>query len=427
VTFRKASIDLGTDVLWLSVAAAVAQTATLMAGILVANIIGTRDFGMFSFLQGTLTTWSQAAALSSGLLATRYLAAYTRTDPLRAGEVIGYCTVITAIAGTVAGIILLLYRSFLTRNVDDSGMLNACLVFVAVIIPITSLTLFQNGALVGFEKYRIQTTLSIFQSVALVLGPVLGAILNGVGGAILGLASAMVVRFVSQRVALRRVSVSMGIRARYSGMATMNRLFFRFALPASLTGITAGTSLWLSTLILIAQDTGPRQMGLFAAAQYFRLLVLFLPVQISTIGVPLLTRHFTSGAHARYTTLLRAGTLATGTIAGVVAIALALAAGFLLRIFGASFVSAKGLVTLLLISAVVEAVVGAMYQALPSREQMWRSFVLVALPRDFTLLIASWLLIPQFLSLGLGYAFLISQTVALVGVIVARSFQSGGW
>jgi O-antigen/teichoic acid export membrane protein len=415
---------MGSGVIWITIAAGVNQAATLLAGVLVASAIGAREFGTYSFFQGTLTNWSQATSLSSGLLATRYLAGYARTDTRLAGEVYGYCTAMTLIAGSIGGLVLFLTRGSLIQNVGDANSFRIGMIAVAFILPLLSLTLFQTGALVGLEKYSAQAKLSVFQAVAFIFGPFVGAQLDGAIGATIGLVIAITVRFVSQRIVLAHAAASLGIRSSYTNFSVMARLFFRFALPASLTGLSTGASLWLSTLILLEQPGGPRYVGLFGAAQYFRLLVLFIPVQLSTIGVALLTRHLTSGAHARFEALLRAGTILTAVISLVVAGLLALAAPHVLRLFGTDFLAASDLARILLASAVIEATAGALYQALPSREQMWRSFLLVALPRDGVLLIAAWFLIPKYLSLGLGEALLASQCVGLIGVLIARSYPN---
>ena len=120
LSLRQASFDLRTGVIWMAVAAAVGQGAIFLAGVLIANTVGTRQFGTYGFLQGTLTNWSLVASMSSGLLATRYLAAYGRSDAARAGQVLGYCTIVTASAGCLAGIVLWSARMSLVRNVDDA-------------------------------------------------------------------------------------------------------------------------------------------------------------------------------------------------------------------------------------------------------------------------------------------------------------------
>jgi len=123
-----------------------ARGATFLAGVLIANTVGTRQFGIYGFLQGTLTNWSQVASMSSGLLATRYLAAYGRSDPARAGQVLGYCTIVTATAGCLAGIVLWLARMSLVRNLDDAAAMMPGLSIVAAALPFACLTLFQTGA-----------------------------------------------------------------------------------------------------------------------------------------------------------------------------------------------------------------------------------------------------------------------------------------
>jgi O-antigen/teichoic acid export membrane protein len=421
VTFRQSSREMGGGVIWITIAAGLNQAATLLAGVLVANAIGTWAFGTYSFFQGTLTSWSQATSLSSGLLATRYLAAYVRTEAKLAGEIIGYCTAMTALASGIGALILLLSGGRLMSNVGDPISLKMGMIAVAAILPFLSLTLFQAGALVGMGKYQAQAQLAAAQAVAFVLGPFIGAHLGGAIGATLGLVAAIAIRFISQRIVLTRAAATFGVRPSYTNFALMTRLFLRFALPASLTGLTTGASLWFSTIMLLDQPDGAHQVGLFGAAQYFRLLVLFVPVQLSTIGVALLTGHLTKGAHAKYAALLRAGIILTATISVLVATVLALLAPQVLRLFGSDFVAALGLARILLLGAVIEATAGALYQALPSREQMWRSFLVVALPRDSAFLIASSLLVPKHLGVGLGQALLISQCVGLAGVVIARS------
>ena len=424
MSLRRASFDLRTGVIWMAVAAAVGQGATFLAGILVANTVGTRQFGIYGFLQGTLTNWSQVASMSSGLVATRYLAAYSRSDPARAGQVLGYCTIVTASAGCLAGIVLWLARMSLVRNVDDAAAMMPGLSIVAAALPFACLTLFQTGALVGLERFRLQAILSSIQSVAFIAGPFIGALAHGAVGAIAGFACAYLLRLITHGVAVRHAAAELGIKTRISGTLSMPELFARFALPGTLTGLIGAGSIWFGSFLLVGQIDGPHYMGLFAAALNFRLLVLFLPTQIATIGVPMLTRHLAAGEHSRFATLLRAGTIITAAIAGGLALVLGLLAPQVLRIFGPGFTEAQSLARLLLAGAVAEAIAGAMYQALPSREQMWRSFLIVALPRDTTLLIASLILVPRWKGFGLASALVLSQCVGLAGVIVARQYRA---
>jgi O-antigen/teichoic acid export membrane protein len=407
----------------MTVAAVIGQGATFLTGVLIANTVGTRQFGIYGFLQGTLTNWSLVASMSSGLLATRYLAAYGHSDAARAGQVLGYCTIVTASAGCLAGIVLWLARMALVRNVDNATAMISGLGIVAAALPFACLTLFQTGALVGLERFRLQAILSSIQSVGFIAGPLVGALAHGAVGAMAGLACAYFLRFITHGAAVRNAAAALGIKTRVSGTLSMSQLFLRFALPGTLTGLIANGSIWFGSFLLVGQIDGSHEMGLFAAALNFRLLVLFLPVQIAAIGVPMLTRHQAAGEDWRFATLLRAVTIITAAIAGSVALILGLLAPQVLRIFGPGFVEAQTLARLLLVGVVAEAIAGAIYQALPSRELMWRSFLLVALPRDTTLLMGSLILVPRWQGVGLAAAMVLSQCVGLAGVMVARKYR----
>jgi len=247
------------------------------------------------------------------------------------------------------------------------------------------------------------------------VGPFVGALADEAVGAIAGFACAYLLRFITHGVAVRHAAAGLGIKTRISGTLSMPELFARFALPGSLTGLIGTGSIWFGSFLLVGQIDGPHYMGLFAAALNFRLLVLFLPIQIATIGVPMLTRHLAAGEHSRFATLLRAGTLITAAIAAGLALVLGLLAPQVLRIFGPGFTEAQTLARLLLAGAVAEAIAGAMYQALPSRGLMWRSFLIVALPRDTTLLITSLIFVPRWRAFGLASALVLSQCVGLAG------------
>ena len=167
-------------------------------------------------------------------------------------------------------------------------------------------------------------------------------------------------------------------------------------------------------------------MGLFTAAVNFRLLVLFLPTQIATSALPLMTRHLAAGELGHYSGVLRSGLWMTSAIALALAGGLALLAPWILTFFGAGFETALPLVRLLLAAAVLESIANALYQVLPSRGLMWHSFLFVGLPRDLSFIALATVLIPRLQSFGLGVAFLASQVISLAGILAARRVQNRG-
>src|SRR5437868_6444974 len=101
--------------LWSVFGSASARILSLVAMIFVARVLGQLSFGEFGLIQSTLGMAGLMAGLGLGETATRFVAKYATSDPLRAGRVIALVTsvsigtvllatvVLISVSGAIAG------------------------------------------------------------------------------------------------------------------------------------------------------------------------------------------------------------------------------------------------------------------------------------------------------------------------------------
>src|SRR5206468_6665932 len=68
-------------------------------------------------------------------------------------------------------------------------------------------------------------------------------------------------------------------------------LLMSFAFPAALAGVSSLPTLWIVNAVLARQVKGMAEVALFTAANWIRMMVMFLPYLISTVGSSVLNNY----------------------------------------------------------------------------------------------------------------------------------------
>lgn len=411
--------SLATSAGWLTVSQAAAQGATLLCAIVLANVLGTSRFGEYSFLQSTLNNLSLIAQLSFGILATRFLASDAHSDPQRAGQLLGLGTVLTLANGCLLALALL---ALATLESDTSGTvfkLATPLVAIALAIPLAAIVYFQIGILQGLQRFKVLANLATVQSIFAVIIPCAGGWVAGVEGAAVGLAAVVAIRCCGNALVIRRLTKSLGIKTAYRWTRELKQSAFRFAIPASLTGVTTSGGQWAISLLLLHLPDGAYQMGCYAIGLNFRTLALFVPNQLGSAALAMLSRQFADGNATSYSRILRLNVAVTLVCVLLAVVGLAVATPAVLNLFGADAPETRLVAYVMLAAALVEALCTALYQRLPSQARMWTSFFYVALPRDACFCLVAWTLVETHKALGLAIALAVSQVLALGGIFAA--------
>ena len=394
-------------VAWNMASAVMTQGSLFLANVIIANFLGRNVFGEFSMTYNTLITFAGIAQMYMGVAATKYVAELRSVDKVRAGRVLGLCTMATLVTGLAATLLLAGASSWLAPVVLKAPQLIQPLVIGSLFVLLSAASGYQQGALAGLESYRTLATISLLHSAFHVLISAGMAWVWGLEGAVASLVLSGVLRWFMLDRAIRREAEIQGIVVICRGAWQESKMLERFVLPATLAGLWGLPAWWIANAFLARQPDGFTQIGLYAAANSIRLLVLFLPGMLSSVALSLLSNQLGLGDQRQYRRVFwtSAAVNAASVIAGAVVVAVA--GQWLLGWYGAGFVDAYPALLLLVASTIFEGLALVAYQVLSSKERVWVS-LLIAVPRDALLLGAALLLVVDHGAVGLAGAYLIA-------------------
>jgi O-antigen/teichoic acid export membrane protein len=411
--------SVGTGTFWVALGAVAGQAATLASNVFVANILGPERFGAYAFLQSTQNSFALVAQLSLGLAAARYLPQWRIEHPEKAAQFLGFGTVFCLGLGLAVGTGFCIFAVLFELDLDmPPGETLRVLFITAGCVPLLALSLFQNGVLMGLESFRALAWVSLAMALCAIALPALGARWLASEGAVFGLAAVALVRAIAGRQVVTLAAATAGIRAMYSRSRELARLIFDFALPGSLTASAAAIAQW-SVATMILHQSGAMQFSLYAVTFSIRQIVLFVPVQLASVSLTLMSRRTTQADDSDPSAIFRTSLVVTLATAGLIALIVGSAAEIVLKVFGPEFSVAKTLLRLMLVSAFLEAAATSAYQILPARGLMWKSLKWVGLPRDLSLLLLAWLAVPEWGIYGGAAALILCQLVAIAGIYLA--------
>jgi hypothetical protein len=281
----------------------------------------------------------------------------------------------------------------------------------------TAINGYQSGALIGLEAYGSLARAGVWSGLTMVATVAIGAWWGGLEGSLWGLSAGALLRCL---IHARRVGIeclAQSIRPRYwSTFGDERAIVWSFALPAAIAGYLSLPIIWLANALLVRQPDGFREMALFTAANNLRLLLLFLPGVVNSVGLSVLNHEKSVGDAEHHMRVFRGNVVSIAWLCVIGAVILGACSRWFLLLFGAEFSAARVLVWYLLGAAVFEGMTIALYQLVQSNSRMWLSVFGISVPRELALVAAAYLLVPRFGGRGLAESYLVSTAVGLVCV-----------
>ncbi len=416
-------------VFW-SVAAAVSSSGfNFILSISVARLLGRELFGQFGMVQSTIATLAGIAQLAMGYTATKFVAEFRSSDPVRAGRVIGLCSVVSLVTGSAAAVALCASAPWLATSSLKSPQLAGSLQLASVMVFFMVLTGHQMGALAGLENYRSLAMLALVSGASTLVAASLGAMMWGLSGSIVGLVIGSAIQWALFRNRLNADCERHGIPISRQDLGSEREILLSFAVPAALAGMSSMPALWFANAFLVRQHDGYAQMALYTAAFSLRSLVFFLPSLLNRVSMSLMNNHRGLRDAQSYRRVFKVN-LISSTLSVVTGGAIvALLATRLLLVFGKDFASGLPVLLVLLLAAMLEAIAGSLYQVVQAESQMWSSMFMIVIPRDVLIVALAFLWTRTNGAVGLAAAYTVGWSVAslLTALLVIRIGRSSLW
>jgi O-antigen/teichoic acid export membrane protein len=402
--------------MWNFIATACNQGSTFAANIFVARLLGKITFGEYSMIQGTVVTISVLLQVSMGYTASKYIAEYRQADRAKASRILTLCALVSIAMAGLGAILTAVAAPWLAAHALQAPHLQTALMIASIFLLFSIVNGYQIGALIGLEGYRSLAKAGTLSGLCSVAAIAVGAWRMGLTGAVVGLAAGLI-RCAVHSGWLRAEVRKNGLAFRYDELGRERQALLHFAIPAALSGYVILPIVWLANLILVRQPDGYGMLALYSAAMSVRLLVMFVPNNLNSVGFAILNNEKARGDRARTDTVLKSNMslIVLAALGGVVFFLLF--GSHVLGLFGKTFRTGQPILWVLLISVLPESLSAGFHQYIHAHAKVWLTLFGIVLPRELGFLALAALLVPQYGALGLAFAFLARILIDCVAVV----------
>jgi O-antigen/teichoic acid export membrane protein len=403
--------------LWSVAGAVVSRGFLLVAAVLCARFLGKEGFGALGMIQSTAGMFGVFAGLGLGLTATKYVSEYRRQDRIRTGRILALSGSTAFISGALITLLMILLAPYLATYALASPQLAAPLAIGSGLVFFGAINGYQTGALAGFEAFETIARVNFFAGIASFPLIVLGVWRSGLPGAIWGSVAALALNSALNNRALRRECANAEVFYHFASCHRELNVLRNFSLPAFLASIAVAPAMWVCNAWLVRQPEGYAQLGIYAAADKWRLLILFVPTSVFAMTLPMLSNLLGENDLSGFRKVFRANLRLNATLALLAALLISVFAAPIMTVYGESFRSGRTVLAALVFSAVPEVLNSVLGQPLIAAHRMWWRFafdlLLVAV-----LMGLAWILIPRWGALGLAASYGLAFAITSLGLFL---------
>jgi O-antigen/teichoic acid export membrane protein len=396
-------------VFWSLTGAVISRGLTLTASIACARLLGKAGFGELGIIQSTVGTFGMFAGLGLGLTATKYVAEFREQDASKAGRILALSGVAATVSGILMAFLLIVLAPYLATDTLGAPQLARPLTAGAGLVLFGALNGAQTGALAGFEAFQSIAKVNVGAGLSSFPLIVVGVWRWGLIGAVWGMVAAMALNWALNNYALRKECSRAGFTYDFAGCQKEWRVLYKFSLPAFLASIVVGPALWICNALLVHQPNGYSQLGLYTAADRWRLLILFVPTSVFGMVVPVLSNLYGSGSESSFRRVFRANLWLSSCLTLAPALVISALALPLMSLYGLQFRSGWPILIVLVCAAIPEAISSIYMAQLICGQRMWWRFAL-DLQLACALLLLAWWWIPRWGAMGLAMAYVAAMS-----------------
>lgn len=400
---------------WSLAGAVASQGLALVASVAVARILGAKSFGELGMIQSTVGMFGVLAGMGLGMTATKYISELRQSDPNRAARILALTLRSAVATSALAALLLFVFARPLARRSISAPHLENELKIGCALLLLNGVTATQSAALAGFEAFGRIAKINLLRGLAVVPMSVAGAAVWGLRGAVWALVASAGVSWLAGRVALARECAQNGISRDARGAWRERRVLWDFSTPAFISGAMVTPVTWLANALLVNQPNGYREMGIFNAANQWRIAIGFLPNILTLPTLPILSSLHGERDLVSYRRVLWVTMLSVFLLTTLAAAVVAAGSRWILVAYGRDFGSGVTTVCLLAAASIVSCTAAVIGNAIASMNRMWVGFRLNLLWAAAFLLFALSL-VPRHAAAGLATATLGSYLVHALSV-----------
>jgi O-antigen/teichoic acid export membrane protein len=389
---------------WSIVGTGVSQFLGLVVTISCARLLGQEIYGELGIILTTVELFTTVATVGLGVTATKHIAEYRKSEPEKAGSIIGMSYLISISAGIVIALALYIASSFLASVVLNSPNLALPLSIASIIMLFVSINGYQISVLMGFECFGKLAQLNIIRGVVSLPVVLIGSIAGGLIGTIVAYSIMSIINYSLHNNAVKKACEANNIIIVTRFDRKYLPVLINYSIPVFVAGLSFTPASWYSNALL-ASSSGYSQYGIFAAAFQWQIVILFFSTAVSNIGLPILSSVLPEKNYEKYYNLLKVNFFLTTGSSLVIALPLAFASYFIMSLYGEEFKAGASVLTIICFASVLSAANITVGHAIWSLNAA-KAGMFLALFRGISLVVAAYYLVPMG-AMGLALAYLV--------------------
>jgi O-antigen/teichoic acid export membrane protein len=186
-----------------------------------------------------------------------------------------------------------------------------------------------------------------------------------------------------------------------------------------LGGIIVSIAMWLSNTMLTSKTNGFNEMAIYNAASQWQNIVLFIPLAISQISLPL----FSNSKHdiKKFVKLIKYNVLINLVVCSLLAIIFSVFSKFIMQSYGNSFKEGSVILIVLSVTAILISINSVIGQVIAGMGRMWIGLVVNIIWAITFLLIAREFIDRGYGAMGLAKAMFIAYLLHTI-IVTSLSF-----
>lgn len=393
------------------------RSMTVLAGIIVARILGKSTYGQWGVIMGAAMLFGALGGLGMETAAAKYIAELKKNDPLRAGRVLSLILIIGLIGVSITSIVCLALAKPMAHYLYHAPELTVPLMATSAMLFCLMGVLILQGIMAGFENFRGIARINMVQGIIFFISVILLAYFFGLVGAVIAMAFAHGISLIFYLVSIHNQCKEHGIKISKKDIWKESRVIWHYAAPGFLTSSVLHPARVFSQAI-VASHSGFAGLGSYNAAERWQALVLFIPRSVKRITLPMLSKLHGDTEYRRFLKALWANVALNGGIALAGALPLMVLSPWILSLYGPDFKQDWDILVVLVGLGVFQAVIEVLSQVLACMEKMWWNFGF-HIVYGAIILGGSYLLVPDYGVRGFLWAYAVATIVHMLNHIFA--------
>lgn len=358
---------------WSILGTATAKFIVLSAGIVCANILGKQGYGELGIVRSTINLFVVLGTVGLGITATKFISQYKSNNKHKVESVVNITTLFTLCSAIVITFAFFLLSGYIAGNTLNAPNLTSAIRFSSLLLFTTIMNGVFNGILAGYEKFKYIAINTFLSSLIEGILIIIGAYYWGVNGAVVGFGIGISSLMLFNLFNVRRIFKKNGIKM---NLLKINRdeisIIYKFSIPAALSSFLVAPSYWVVRTILVRHD-GFGELGIYEAADQWRIIILFIPSALSNIILPILS-NLTNADKNNYKKALYVNLILNVLFAFILASMVALGAKYIMVTYGNGFNDTMPLI-IIAYSTVFSSLASVVGVSIVSRGKMWTSLM----------------------------------------------------